>query len=101
MAALETAEHDLAEYDLVVIGGPIWAFTICSPTRTYAATHRREFGEVAYFAIAGNATYVSGGARALEEATGIIAVATLGLTDKLVNDYHQAQPAQFVNELSM
>jgi flavodoxin len=38
-----------ADYDLVVIGTPIWFWNMASPVRTYLETHRTEFRNVAFF----------------------------------------------------
>jgi len=41
------------DYDLVVIGTPVWAFTMASPIRTYITGHKDDFKKVAFFATEG------------------------------------------------
>ena len=53
-ADLEPPIHDPSVYDLVVLGGPVWAFTICSPTRTYAFAQRDNFKQVAFMCTLGD-----------------------------------------------
>ena len=39
---LENDRFDLAAYDLVILGGPVWAGTFAPPLRTFIDTHREE-----------------------------------------------------------
>ena len=43
------AVEDPSGYDLVVIGTPVWAFTMASPVRTYVRAHRDRLPETALF----------------------------------------------------
>lgn len=43
------ADHDPAEYDLLVIGGPVWAGRMASPVRTYAKRYGARATHVAFF----------------------------------------------------
>lgn len=50
---IEPVQHDPDDYDLLVLGGPVWAGRMASPIRTYA---RREGGKarrVAFFCTEG------------------------------------------------
>ena len=47
------ADHDPAEYDLLVIGGPVWAGRIASPVRTYAKRYGTHAQHVAFFCTEG------------------------------------------------
>ena len=38
-----------SEYDMVVLGTPIWAGSMASPMRSFLRAHRREFKQVACF----------------------------------------------------
>ena len=42
---LEDCEVDLAEYDRVIFGFPVWASNIAPPLRTFIAEHREELQE--------------------------------------------------------
>jgi len=42
-------KYDPAQYDLVVLGTPVWAGNMSSPTRTYIVKNRKKFKRVAFF----------------------------------------------------
>ncbi len=44
---------DPAEYDLVIIGTPIWAFTLVPAIRTYLGVNQHKFKKVAFFCTQG------------------------------------------------
>ncbi len=46
---LQSTKRDPRDYDLVVIGTPIWASDISSPVRTHLMRHRHAFRHVASF----------------------------------------------------
>ncbi len=100
LADLEPAIHDPSAYDLVVLGGPVWAFTICSPTRTYAIAHRDEFKRVAFFSTMGDYRFAEKTFEALKEATGMDPVATFALSEGDVHDDHSEALSGFVNSLT-
>jgi hypothetical protein len=62
-AAVEPMKTDPRSYDLVVIGTPIWAWSVSSPVRSYLAANRGRLPDVAFFCTMGS----RGGARAFEE----------------------------------
>jgi flavodoxin len=99
-ADLEPVTHDPAAYDLVVLGGPVWAFTICSPTRTYALTHRDSFKRVAFMCTLGDYKYARKAFAELNEVTGMEPAATLGVTEGDVHDDHADALAEFVEALN-
>jgi menaquinone-dependent protoporphyrinogen IX oxidase len=47
--AIEPAQHDPAAYDLVVIGGPVYAGALTGPVRAYINQQRARFRAVAFF----------------------------------------------------
>lgn len=46
---IEAPRHDLASYDIVVIGTPIWASNMSSPVRAYITSHGPEIKAIALF----------------------------------------------------
>ena len=102
MAKLEPTEHDTAAYDLVILGGAIWASRICSPTRTYAFTHKGSLKSVAFFCTSGSSdsAWAQKGFEVLDEATGMKPVATLGVGQKEVMTDHEQAIAKFVASLN-
>ena len=51
-ALIVAPRHDPADYDLVVIGTPVWAWSVSAPARAYLALQRGRLPEVAFFAVA-------------------------------------------------
>ena len=98
-ADLEPATHNPADYDLVVLGGPTWASTICTPTRTYAASHKNSLKNVAFLCTAGGAQSAQKDCNALGEVTGRAPVATLALGEKDISGDHSQAVADFVASL--
>lgn len=81
------------QYDLVVIGTPVWCWNMSSPVRAYLARHQNQFKRVAFFC-----TYGGAGAPKvfadMQALSGRQAVATLGLSDA------QIQNAETVGEVA-
>jgi flavodoxin len=50
---IEPVKHDPAAYDLVVMGNPIWAWTMTPAVRKYITDNKAAFKEVAFFTSAG------------------------------------------------
>ena len=46
---IETPSLSPADFDLVIIGGPVWAFTIAPPVRIYLQQHAEQLNKVAFF----------------------------------------------------
>lgn len=44
------AQHNPADYDLIVLGTPIWGSSLPGPVRKYISTYRNQFKAVAFFA---------------------------------------------------
>lgn len=96
---LAPTRHDPADYDLVVVGTPIWFWNLSSPVRTWARLHRDDLRKVAFFCTCGS----SGGQRALAELEAICGetVASLVLTDlEIDSGAHAARVAAFVGQFA-
>ena len=48
-ASIEAAQHDPADYDLILIGTPVYANSLPAPVRAYIKQYRPKFKEVAFF----------------------------------------------------
>jgi len=46
-------KHDLSEYDLVVVGTPVWAARLSSPVRAYLSQQHASLERVAFFCTQG------------------------------------------------
>lgn len=86
---IRRAKYVPSDYDIVVIGTPIWFWNVASPVLAYIKRHRRQFRRVAFFCTYGG----SGQAKVLcdlESLCGRPAVATLAVADRDVTgkQYH-------------
>lgn len=53
MPPILAASHNPADYDLLVIGGPVWAGRMAAPVRTYAKRYGARAPHVAFFCTEG------------------------------------------------
>lgn len=53
LAEIEPVQKDPAKYDLVVMGTPIWSWTMTPAIRTYITNNKAAFKEVAFFTSSG------------------------------------------------
>lgn len=87
-----------AEYDLVVIGTPVWFWALSSPVRSYIMEERRNFPRVGFFCTMGG----SGAERAFATMAGLCGkapVATLALTDAKIDAGAADEVGAFVRAL--
>ncbi len=54
LAKIQPVKKDPANYDIVVIGTPIWASNMSSPVRTYLTENKAKFKNVAFFCTEGS-----------------------------------------------
>ncbi|MFA6285103.1 MAG: flavodoxin [Parcubacteria group bacterium] len=97
---LEPFGRNTAEYDLVVIGTPIWGWNVSAPVRTFLTEQKDNLKKVAFFCTMGG----SGDKQAFAEMEKIIGQkpeATLALrTVDVVKDNTSEALAKFLEELS-
>lgn len=99
LTVLEKAEKNPADYDLVIIGTPIWSWNMSVPVRTYITENKDKFKEVAFFCTMGG----SGDKRAFAEMSEIInkkPISTLTLkTVEMVKNLAEEKIDEFVEKL--
>ena len=98
LTKLEPTTKNPAEYDLVIIGTPVWAWSVSVPVRTYITENKDKFKKVAFFATMGG----SGDQKSFIEMEKISQrpIATLSaLTREVVKDGHSEKVAQFIEDL--
>lgn len=52
---IQPSDHNPGQYDLVIIGTPVWAWSLSSPVRAYLVEHSSNFSRVAFFCTEGGA----------------------------------------------
>jgi hypothetical protein len=96
-AAIRAPRHDPADFDLVVVGTPVWYLSLSSPVRAYLATNAPGVRSVAFVV-----TYGGIGARRVLEQLRDVAekppLATLALRERDLDDL-EARVAPFVSEI--
>lgn len=99
LTTLQPSQHNPADYDLVIIGTPIWGWNLSVPVRTYLEEHKNDFKAAALFCAMGG----SGDKRAGEEFEKIVGKKPLALigiiTKEIVTDNFENKVDQFVAEL--
>jgi menaquinone-dependent protoporphyrinogen IX oxidase len=73
--------QDPAQFDLVVIGTPIWGWHVASPPRAFARRYGMQIKRAAFFCTMGGSGAETAFSQ-LQQAVGIQPVATLALTDR-------------------
>jgi flavodoxin len=98
-ASITPMNTDPASYDLVVVGTPVWAWSVSSPVRSYLAAYRGHLPDIAFFCTMGG----RGSERAFEEMQAIAGKASranYALTAREVaSETYGAHLAQFLEQL--
>ncbi|MDD5112229.1 MAG: flavodoxin [Candidatus Altiarchaeota archaeon] len=89
-----------ADYDLVIVGTPVWAFTLTPAIRTYLSENRERFKKIAFYCTfdgsGGEPTF-----RAMEDVSGKTPAATLELTrGEIVNGEYIGKVRDFAEGLN-
>lgn len=100
MPKIKDAKFDPSNYDLVIIGTPIWAGLVSSPVRTYLDKYKGSFKKVAYYCTYGS-TGEEKAFNSMEEVSGKKPVATMAITAKEMGEgSYMSRINKFVEEIS-
>jgi flavodoxin len=87
------------DYELVIIGTPIWCWNISSPVRSYIESNRKKLKNVAFFCTYGG----SGQEKVLQDMAALAgqpAAATMGVSDREIDrNMHHEKIATFIQHL--
>jgi flavodoxin len=89
-AAIKPPTKNPADYELVVLGSPVWASHVPSPLRAYIEAQKNQFKRIACFCTMGG----SGAQNVFDEITGLCGkqpMMVLALTDKQIDEKHFAE----------
>jgi flavodoxin len=84
-ADIKDTMHNPAEYDMVIVGTPIWSFTVSSPIRTYLNKQTGNFKKAAFFCTMDGSGFEKTFSE-MEKASGVKPEKTLALADKEIID---------------
>jgi flavodoxin len=96
--AIRPMLHDPAAYDLVVVGSPVWFWSLSSPVRRWLEKYGRRPRQVAFFCTMGG----SGAGRvfaAMRELVRVDPIGTLSMTDSEVDAHRRPKLDAFIREL--
>jgi len=100
MEKLNGLDHDPAGYDLVIVGTPVWNFTVSSPVRTFLVNYKDRFRKVAFFFTGGGGSSNTGVFPAMVSACEKDSIATLPLrANEVVKGEIAGKINEFVAEL--
>jgi flavodoxin len=97
-ASVRATKHDPSRYERVIIGTPIWFWSLSSPVRAWVQSHHLGSAKLAFFCTMGG----SGAEHAfeqLESVCGRAPQATLALTEAQLASGVDAALTQFIAEL--
>jgi flavodoxin len=89
---IKRGRHSPSDYDLVIVGTPVWFWSVASPVRTWLHRHRRALDNVAVFCTCGGSGHTKV-LNDLERLCGHPALARLSLTERAA--VHCPQDAAF------
>jgi len=97
---LQPIKSKIEDYDLVIIGTPVWFYTMSTPARTLVTENKEKIKNIAFFCTMGSSgddtTFKN-----LEELIGLKAKAQLTATTiEVMKDSFQAKANKFIEELS-
>jgi menaquinone-dependent protoporphyrinogen IX oxidase len=99
LTQLQPVKFNPADFDLVLIGSPIWSWNLSTPIRTYLTEHKPALRKVAFFCTMGG----SGDERAAAEVEKILGRKLLAkaglLTSRVVKNEFEGKAEKFLAEL--
>lgn len=101
LPAIEPATRNPADYDIIILGTPVWGQNVSSPMRSYIMQNRDRFNRIAAFCTMGGV----GGDKTLDSIAALCAkplLTGLALTDAQVKDKsYLAQASAFARSLEV
>ena len=101
LTTLEPLKKDISQYDMVIIGGPVWASKISVPVRAFLAQNKDKLKDVSFFFTSGNGDHGPKVFPAMEQVCAKSPKATLGCSTKEVKkDLFKEKLQAFVKVLA-
>ena len=91
-------QFDASQYDIVLVGTPVWSMTCCAPVKAYLKKYGGKITQAAYFCAMGGLGD-KGVYKAMEEACGCAPVACLALTEADMSEDYEAKADIFLSEV--
>ena len=99
MTTIAPVKSEPKFYDLIIVGTPIWAFTVPPPIRTYLRDKKIQLKRVAFFCTQGGSGDKAA-FREMEKTCDLKPIATMALTTQEVKEEkYQDKLSQFIQQL--
>ena len=99
LTVLKDIINDPSQYDLLIIGTPLWAWHVSTPVRTYIHENQANFKDVAFFCTAGGKNF-DGAFNDMNELCGTSPLVTLGVRAKEIKDgSYKSKVAEFTKKI--
>lgn len=99
LTILKDIKNDPGDYDLLIIGTPIWGGNISVPVRTYIAQNSSQFNKVAFFCTAKGSDFIKV-FDDMADLSNLVPMATIGITEREVkNVSYKPQIEMFIDEI--
>jgi flavodoxin len=99
---IKKLKHNPADYDLVIVGGPVWGGAVSGPIRSFLTTHRDNLNNTAFFLTQGGQYGRGQVFDQMEQVSGKSPLAYLAVTDKeLSNGVFKDKISFFLSELQV
>ncbi len=93
---LEKIKNDPEDFDLLIIGTPVWNRNVSVPIRTYITQNHAKFNKLAFFCTATGPNF-EGAIKGITELSNMSPIATLGIRAKEIKDRsYQSKIQEFV-----
>ena len=99
LSKIKDPENDASQYDLVIIGTPVWAGKMSVPVRTYITQNHSKFNKIAFFSTAGGTNF-DGTFSDMREVSGTSPIAEIGIRAKEVQDgSYKPKVTEFITKI--
>ena len=96
---IEPIKKNPADYDLVIVGTPVWASTMANPILTYLKENKDKFKEIAVFCTCGKSGFDKTLSK-MEESAGKQAIAKLAMIKVDINSSFDTKINEFIEKLN-
>ncbi|MDR0900131.1 MAG: flavodoxin [Methanobrevibacter sp.] len=96
---IEPIDKDILEYDLVIVGSPVWAATMANPVLAYLTENKDKFKELAFFCTCSSSGYEKTIAK-MEEITGKSGIAKLFMTKTDIDSSFDVKVDEFIENIN-
>jgi flavodoxin len=99
LADIEPLKKDPAQYDLVIIGTPIWSWDMTPAVRTYLSEKKNSFKEIAFFTTSGS-TKQNKTVKNMETLAGKSAKASAGFVESDLKESNRARYEELMTQFA-